>query len=806
MTEWIVTSSAMILIIIALRGLLKGKISLRLQYALWALVLARLLLPFSIVESAISVSNLLTAREANAAVEEYKESYEAVWQQYAQLGEELPEQEMEQQVQQELYDRTYERIEREYAQTGQTVLPQRIETEAKRQVDAISLTATVMELLPYLWVGGMVLVAAVLAVSNLHFAWKLRKNRTPMDIPGVPLRVYRTDFVATPCLFGIGKPGIYLTGEITEDSQMREHVITHELSHYRQKDHIWSALRCVCLVLHWYNPFVWVAAVLSKRDAELACDERTIRTLGEDQRTEYGKTLISMTCVHRDPKSLMLTATTMMGTKKALKERVRLIAKKPKAALYTLIACVVVAVIAVGCTFTGAPGEEATEPLNFGELSGEELLELAREEALLEQAREALEYIQNLEHYEILERNDYRSDGKETVLLPWGSARYLHTGDNWYHCLDNLTHFLQKDGHLYRKSASGIAEEENPYLDWTEVDPSEQHLAAHSWIMDLRWDGSLARELRSGERLDYKILSVTTQAERNRDAIVLELEPLGEGETEYMAITFWFDRQTGTPVKVDQVVHTVGTVATIETTISAAKAEDVAAIIDIYWQEAQRAGEQQSTQPAEPDPGPEDLPTPQLPQLSPSDPLEGEPLTREELDWFQNVFFTYTNTDAQGNPTFNIRNMFLRAEFETPEEINLRTVFYDGVSRFSEVSQEEKDLYDKVTNDDSLLDYAKTPREDMERLFYENTGITIDQSQKIGLENLIYLEEYDAYYVKKGDTGYAYWNMAKGAWMEDGTVVILYTPKGETPVYVSMVTLAPRGDSYVFVSNVRGSK
>ncbi len=183
--------------------------------------------------------------------------------------------------------------------------------------------------------------------------------------------------------------------------------------------------------------------------------------------------------------------------------------------------------------------------------------------------------------------------------------------------------------------------------------------------------------------------------------------------------------------------------------------------------------------------------------------LEGEPLTREELDWFQNVFFTYTDTDALGNVTFNIRNMFLRAEFERPEEVDLGIVFREGVTRFSEVSQEEKDLYDKLTNNDSLLDYTKTPREDMERLFYENTGITVDQSEKIGLDKLVYLKEYDAYYVKKGDTGYTYWNMHEGVRMDDGTIVLLYSGKMDAQNHICKVTLAPHGDSYIFVANDR---
>lgn len=58
MVEWIVSSSVLIAVVILLRFVLKGKINLRLQYALWALVLARLLVPVSFGDTALSVGNL----------------------------------------------------------------------------------------------------------------------------------------------------------------------------------------------------------------------------------------------------------------------------------------------------------------------------------------------------------------------------------------------------------------------------------------------------------------------------------------------------------------------------------------------------------------------------------------------------------------------------------------------------------------------------------------------------------------------------------------------------------------------------
>ena len=60
MLQWIISSSVLIAVILLLRLLLKGRISLRLQYGLWALVLLRLLIPGSILHSAASVANLVS--------------------------------------------------------------------------------------------------------------------------------------------------------------------------------------------------------------------------------------------------------------------------------------------------------------------------------------------------------------------------------------------------------------------------------------------------------------------------------------------------------------------------------------------------------------------------------------------------------------------------------------------------------------------------------------------------------------------------------------------------------------------------
>lgn len=336
MTEWIVTSSVLILVILALRFVLKGKISLRLQYGLWALVALRLLIPFGI-DSRISIMNFIPKPVVLEQAVEYT-GYRLPDPAIPEIDPSLPAQQQQAQVQQ-----------------NQTVLKQEIENAKERTGTHV----TMETLLLWGWIAGMTVTGLVLLGTNLHFASRLRRSRIAVSLPEYPLPVYKSSCIPTPCLFGLFSPTVYLTTDL--DMQRFDHVLTHEKTHWQHKDHIWSGLRCVCLVLHWYNPLVWIAASLSKQDAELACDEAVLRKLGDTQRTAYGKTLIEMSCIKQDAGSLFITATTMLTSKKSLKERISMIAQKPKTAIITLIAVLLVAAVAVGCTFTGASEEQQSD-------------------------------------------------------------------------------------------------------------------------------------------------------------------------------------------------------------------------------------------------------------------------------------------------------------------------------------------------------------------------------------------------------------------------------------------------------------
>ena len=215
-------------------------------------------------------------------------------------------------------------------------------------------------LLRFLWALGAVLAGAWILYVNLRFGLGLRRSRSPY--PGeadCSLPVYVTAAAETPCLFGLFHPAVYLTPQAAEDPDIA-HILTHEYVHYRHGDHLWALLRGLALALHWFDPLVWWAAALSRRDGELACDEGTLLRLGEGERESYGRTLIRMTAARRP--ALFRAATTMTGGGNSLKERMLLLAKRPRTAALALVALVLLAALGTACTFTGAEAPAASTP------------------------------------------------------------------------------------------------------------------------------------------------------------------------------------------------------------------------------------------------------------------------------------------------------------------------------------------------------------------------------------------------------------------------------------------------------------
>ena len=361
MKEILITSSVLILALLALRGLFRKTVSRRVQYALWGLVALRLLLPVNLPAARHSV--LTVTEPVRSAITERMETPHTLGpRQTPTTPAETPITPVETPMSPVTDPApSVTPAVTEPAKAGETPAQPAAaaETPALRFTSAQALTA--------LWLLGAAGMALWFVLSNLRFARFLRRGRIPLARPDCPLPVYLVEEgLPSPCLAGLLRPAVYLTPAVAGDARRERHVLAHELTHARHLDPLWSFLRCLCLTVYWFNPLVWIAAHASRSDCELACDEGALRRLGEGERIPYGETLLSLIPVGRpDP---MLSATTMTAGKRQLRERIRRIASGHRQAALAVFAVLCAVSILCAATFTGSVSRKVD-----GTLSGAEI-------------------------------------------------------------------------------------------------------------------------------------------------------------------------------------------------------------------------------------------------------------------------------------------------------------------------------------------------------------------------------------------------------------------------------------------------
>ena len=296
------TASIVILFVICVRQFLKRAPKI-FSYALWGIVLLRLLVPVSI-ESPMSFVPERT--EFTSMVD---------------VNEALPEIEF---------------------QTAEDRLDNKRQMEISPTGDPMVLSHSIVEPQHYLtmiWIAGILF----LSVRSL-LAYLGLRERVKVSVP-LQKGVYIADDIDTPFVMGIFRPKIYLPG--TLDSTEQKYIIAHERHHIRRGDHIFKALGFLALTIHWFNPFVWVAFVLAGRDMEMSCDEAVIRKLGEDVRAEYSASLLNLATGKR-----MFAGTPLAFDEGDPTERVRNLAKWKKPAFWVVIICIIVCKVLAVCLLT----------------------------------------------------------------------------------------------------------------------------------------------------------------------------------------------------------------------------------------------------------------------------------------------------------------------------------------------------------------------------------------------------------------------------------------------------------------------
>ena len=253
------TGSVAIVCVLLLRLLLK-KAPKVISYALWAVVLFRLLCPVSI-SSAFSLFGMMDAPAAETTVGISSIQYvpeDFVHTEYPEVALPLP----------------------GVSDTINSTLPQ-----IREQLSADPLEAPVA-IGTYVWLLGVLVMAAYSAVSYVRLKKKL------LIVSPLQENIYLADEITTPFVMGLVRPKIYLPSD-TQERQL-PYIILHEKHHIRRGDHIFKALAFLALSIHWFNPLVWVAFVYANKDMEMSCDEAVVKKLGEGILADYTSSLLSL--------------------------------------------------------------------------------------------------------------------------------------------------------------------------------------------------------------------------------------------------------------------------------------------------------------------------------------------------------------------------------------------------------------------------------------------------------------------------------------------------------------------------------
>ena len=225
-----------------------------------------------------------------------------------------------------------------------------------------------------IWLVGVLLVIAWFLFCNIRFRMRLRADRIE-PITGElkdqfdelcrqrkirPVPVYFTDPLPSACLVGVFRP--YIALPLSAAPQDVIHVLTHEICHIKNRDHLWGILRLLCCAIHWFNPLVWIAASMSRTDSELRCDDRVTQPMNQEERKSYASVLV-LAAARRNAPGLGVLATGMTMTGKRLKTRVSTVMQNKKPLRWLTISF---AILSSRCLIGAFATSETKEQLEMG--------------------------------------------------------------------------------------------------------------------------------------------------------------------------------------------------------------------------------------------------------------------------------------------------------------------------------------------------------------------------------------------------------------------------------------------------------
>lgn len=344
LAELSLAGSLLALVVLAATRLLRGRISHTAAYYLWLLVLLRLVLPLGLPGTGLD----LPQPHQSAAVEtDYRQVLQA---------------------------------QQESVSAPETSAAERVTPPAAAEPPAEIISQEAPEpavswaqVLFWVWLAGAGVSLGWPVLSYLRFCRVLRRTNLPplpedqqvlgRLCPRHPPALWCSPAVSTPMLAGLFRPAILLPRQayVTQGAgEELEHILRHELTHYRRLDILYKWAVTVVTALHWFNPLMYLLRRRIARACELACDEGAVKGMTPQERTRYSQTLLAL-AVEGVPAAPALT-TALNDSKRALRERLLGVLRHKAPTRAMGAAALALALILTTCGAALGPGEGSLTP------------------------------------------------------------------------------------------------------------------------------------------------------------------------------------------------------------------------------------------------------------------------------------------------------------------------------------------------------------------------------------------------------------------------------------------------------------
>ncbi|WP_160685757.1 M56 family metallopeptidase [Clostridium sp. C2-6-12] len=429
------SASIFIILVVFILKIFRNNISIRVKNALWILVLIKLLIPV-VTETNTNIISILYEKYGNSVQEQNKKNdiYE--------VGN-LP-----QVTHNEYVDYNYN-INEDYTKNDKI-----------QDTDIKNLISNILKIASLIWTIGAAIVGLTLLkfIFNLRRTTKLLVNKASSEIVSlikecrnkiniksrIPVYVY--DGFKSPCILGVIKPKIYIPKYVLDikDNNQLEHIFLHELMHYKRKDLICNFLGIMVLILHWFNPLVWLAVKKAKLYREYACDASVLELLKEEEGIEYGMTLLKLSRMLLNRKNYYQVPV-FFETNNQIKDRIGMIKEFKKGSyrmtLKAVMACVAATIIIL------------SNNLAVKALDAENIIQMPQMEAVIENNDIGVTS-NNKDESEVV-----NSENEGNANLSSNNNGWILDNDKWYYYINGVmvkNKELVLEGKKYKFDGNGV--------------------------------------------------------------------------------------------------------------------------------------------------------------------------------------------------------------------------------------------------------------------------------------------------------------------------------------------------------------